>query len=124
MNQDQLRVNDGECADNLLDVSTPAWGVFFQDVLLEYCHQAWNLIGSRKGKIFFDEIYFPVFPGPRENSSKPNLMNPADIACCKLMIAVIAIDKLGHCADLFLQLGAAHLALPGDAKEITKNPAA
>jgi len=124
MNQHQLRVNDGECVDNLLDASTPARGVFFQDVLLEYRHQAWNLIGSRKGKTVFDEIYFPVFPGPRKNSPKPNSMNPADIVCRKLMIAVIAIYELGHCAELFLQLGTVHLALPADAKEITKNPAA
>jgi len=122
MNQHQLRVNDGECADNILDASTPARGVFFQDVLLEYRHQAWNLIGSRKGKTFFDEIDLPVFPGPRENSPKPNSMNPADIVCRKLMFAVIAINELGHCAELFLQLGMVHLALPGDAKEITKNP--
>jgi hypothetical protein len=123
MNQHQLRVNDGECADNLLDVSTPARGVFFQNVLLEYRHQAWNLIGSRKEKTVFDEIHFPVFPSPRENSPKPNSMNPADIVCRKLMIAVIPIDELGHCAELFLQLGTVHLALPGDAKEIPKNPA-
>jgi hypothetical protein len=123
MNQDQLRVNDGECADNLFDVSTPTWGEFFQDVLLEYRHQAWNLIGSRKGKTFFGKIYFPVFPGPRENSPKPNSMNPADIVYRKLMIAVIAIDELGHCADLFLQLDTVHLALRGDAKDIAKNPA-
>jgi hypothetical protein len=50
-------------------------------------------------------------------------MNPADIACRKLMIAVIAINELGHCAELFLQLGTVHLALPGDAKEIPKDPA-
>jgi hypothetical protein len=123
MNQDQFRVNDGECADNLLDVSTPTWGEFFQDVLLEYRHQAWNLIGSRKGKPVLDEIYFPVFPGPRENSPKPNAMNPADIVYRKLMIAVIAIDELGHCAELFLQHDTAHLAFPGDSKEIPKNPA-
>ena len=123
MNQHQLRVNDGECADNLLDVSTPARCVFFQDVLLECRHKAWNLIGRSKGKSFFDEIHFPVFPGPRENSPKPNSMNPADIVCRKLMIPVIAIDELGHCAELFLQLGTVHLALPGDAKEIPKNPA-
>jgi hypothetical protein len=123
MNQHQLCLNDGECADNLLDVSTPARGVFFQDVLLECRHQAWNLIGRRKGKIFFDEIHFPVLPSPRENSPKPNSMNPADIVCRELMIAVIPIDELGHCAELFLQLGTVHLALPGDAKEIPKNPA-
>jgi hypothetical protein len=116
MNQNQLRVNDGECADNLLDVSTPARCVFFQDVLLECRHQAWNLIGRSKGKTFFDEIHFPVFPGPRENSPKPSSMNPADIDCRKLMIAVIPIYELGHCAELFFQLGTVHLALPGDAK--------
>jgi len=123
MNQHQLRVNNGECVDNLLDASTPARGVFFQDVLLEYRHQAWNMIGGRKGKTFLDEIYFPVFPGPRENSSQPNSMNPADIVCRKLMIPVIPIYELGHCAELFFQFGTVHLALPGDAKEITKNPA-
>jgi hypothetical protein len=123
MNQHQLRVNDGERANNLLDASTPARGVFFQDVLLECRHEAWNLIGSRKGKPVFDEIYFPVFPGPRENSPKPNSMNPADIVYRKLMIAVIAIDELGHCAELFLQHDTSYLALPGDSKEIPKNPA-
>jgi hypothetical protein len=123
MNQYQLRVNDGKCTDNLLDASTQARGVFFQDVLLENRHQAWNLIGSRKGKTVYDEIGFPVFPSPRENSPKPNSMNPADIVCRELMSTVIAINQLGHCAELFLQLGTVHLALPGDAKEITKNPA-
>jgi hypothetical protein len=124
MNQHQLRVNDGKCADSLLDAFTPARSVFFQDILLEDRHQAWNLIGGCKRKTVFDEIDFPIFPGPGENSPKPNSMNPADIVCRKLMIAVIAIDELGHCAELFLQLGTVHLALPGDAKEITKNPAA
>ena len=123
MNQHQLRVNDGECADDLLDASTPARSVFFQDILFEDRHQAWNLIGGRKGKTVFDEIDFPVFPSPRENSPKPNSMNPADIVCRELMITVIAINQLGHCVELFLQLGTAHLALPGDAKEIAKNPA-
>jgi len=124
MNQHQLRVNDGKCTDNLLDASTPARGVFFQDVLLECRHEAWNLIGSRKGKFVFDEIYLPVFSSPRENSPKPNSMNPADIVCRKSMIAVVAIDELGHCAELFLQFGTVHLALHGDAKKIPKNPAA
>jgi hypothetical protein len=124
MNQHQLRVNNGECADDLLDASTPAWSVFFQDVLLVDRHQAWNLIGGRKGKTVFDEIDFPVFSSPSENRPKPNSMNPADIVCRKFMIAVIPIDEISHCADLFLQLGTVHLALPGDAKEITKNPAA
>jgi hypothetical protein len=124
MNEHQLRVNDGECADNLLDASTPARGVFFQDVLLECRHEAWNLIASRKGKTFFDEIDLPVFPGPGKNSPKPNSMNSADIVCRELMMAVILIDELGHCADLFLQLGTVHLALLGDAKKIPKNPAA
>lgn len=50
-------------------------------------------------------------------------MNPADIVCRKFMIAVIPIDEISHCADLFLQLGTVQLALPGDAKEITKNAA-
>lgn len=124
MNQHQLRVDDGECADNLLDASTPTRGVFFQDVLLECRHEAWNLIGSRKGKFVFDEIDLPVFPSPRENSPKPNSMNPADIVCRKSMIAVVAIDEPGHCAELFLQLSTVNLALLGDAKKIPKNPAA
>ena len=124
MNQHQLRVNDGEGADNLLDASTPARGVYVQDVLLKYRHEAWNLIGSRKGKFVFDEIDLPVLPSPRENSPKPNSMNPADIVCRELMMAVILIDELGHCADLFLQLGTVHLSLLGDAKKIPKNPAA
>jgi hypothetical protein len=51
-------------------------------------------------------------------------MNHADIVCCKSMIAVIVINQLSHCAELFLQLSSVHFALAGDAEKITKNPTA